>query len=89
MPKRAKVTSEFDSGRNQRFHDNFTRADMTRMEFVRAIERAGLPELPCACRQWREDTGCEPGRQHSQQPRIGAEKVAENPTATAERLQPS
>lgn len=43
MPKRVKVTSESDSGRNQRFHDNFTHVDMTRMEFVRAIERGHYP----------------------------------------------
>ena len=39
MPKRVKVTHESDSGRNLRFHDNFTGAGMTRAEFVRAIER--------------------------------------------------
>ena len=39
MPKRIKVTGESDSGRNQRFRDNFTGADMTRAQFVREIER--------------------------------------------------
>ena len=43
MPKRIKVTSESYSGRNQRFHDNFTRADMTRAKFVLAIERGDYP----------------------------------------------
>ena len=43
MPKRVKVIHESDSGRNQRFHDNFTGADMTRAEFVRAIERGNYP----------------------------------------------
>lgn len=38
MPKRIKVINETDSGRNQRFHDNFTGADMTRAQFVREIE---------------------------------------------------
>jgi len=43
MPKRVKVTNESDSGRNLRFHDNFTGEDMTRAEFVRAIERGDYP----------------------------------------------
>ena len=38
MPKRIKVIGESDSGRNQRFYDNFTGANMTRAQFVRAIE---------------------------------------------------
>ena len=38
MPKRVTVTQESESGRNQRFHDNFTGADMTRAGFVREIE---------------------------------------------------
>ena len=38
MPKRVTVTREADSGRNQRFRDNFTGADMTRVQFVREIE---------------------------------------------------
>lgn len=37
MPKRVKVTSESNSGRNTMFHDNFTGADMTRAQFVREI----------------------------------------------------
>lgn len=37
--KRVTVTQETDSGRNQRFHDNYTGTDMSRAEFVRAIER--------------------------------------------------
>lgn len=39
MPKRITVTSESNSGRNQRFHDNLTGAEMTRAQFVREIER--------------------------------------------------
>lgn len=39
MPKRVKVTSESDSGRNQQFHDNFTNKDMSRREFVKQIEQ--------------------------------------------------
>ena len=39
MPKRVKVTSESNSGRNKRFHDNFTGADMTRSQFVKEIEK--------------------------------------------------
>jgi hypothetical protein len=38
MPKRITVTEESDSGRNMRFHDNRTGADMTRTQFVRQIE---------------------------------------------------
>ena len=37
--KRVTVTQESDTGRNQRFHDNATNADMTRAGFVREIER--------------------------------------------------
>ena len=37
--KRIKVTQESASGRNQRFHDNRTGADMTRADFVREIEQ--------------------------------------------------
>ena len=43
MPKRITVTQEDDSGRNQRFHDNFTTDDMTRSQFVREIERGNYP----------------------------------------------
>lgn len=38
MPKRVSVTSESNSGRNQRFHDNFTGKDMTRAQFVGQIK---------------------------------------------------
>lgn len=38
MPKRVSVTQESKTGRNERFHDNFTGADMTRAQFVREIE---------------------------------------------------
>ena len=37
--KRIKVTQASESGRNQRFHDNFTGDDMTRAQFVRQIEQ--------------------------------------------------
>jgi hypothetical protein len=37
MPKRITVTQESETGRNQRFHDNFTGQDMTRNQFVREI----------------------------------------------------
>lgn len=43
MPKRVKVTRESDGGWNQRFHDNFSGADMTRAQFVREIERGNYP----------------------------------------------
>ena len=39
MPKRITVTEESDSGRNTRFHDNHSGADLTRAQFVREIER--------------------------------------------------
>ncbi len=35
MPKRVKVTQENSSGRNTKFHDNFTGKDMTRNQFVK------------------------------------------------------
>ena len=43
MPKRVKVISESESGRNQRFHDNFSGVDMSRAEFVRRIESGSYP----------------------------------------------
>lgn len=39
MPKRVTVTQKSDSGRNERFRDNFTGSNMTRRQFVREIER--------------------------------------------------
>lgn len=44
MPKRVTVTQERNSGRNERFHDNFTGADMTRNQFNREIERGTYPK---------------------------------------------
>ena len=41
--KRVTVTSESDSGRNHRFHDNRTGQDMSRPEFVRQIEQGKYP----------------------------------------------
>lgn len=39
MPyKRVEVTQTSESGRNQRFHDNRTGANMTRAQFVQQIE---------------------------------------------------
>jgi hypothetical protein len=43
MPKRITVTQESDSGRNERFHDNYTGQDMTRGQLVREIERGNYP----------------------------------------------
>jgi len=37
--KRIKVTSETDTGRNTKFHDNRTGADMSRAQFVKKIEQ--------------------------------------------------
>ena len=39
MPKRVTVTQESSTGRNERFHDNFTGVDMTRPQFVRQINQ--------------------------------------------------
>ncbi|XOB62451.1 hypothetical protein ACMC56_01255 [Campylobacterota bacterium DY0563] len=36
--KRVSVTSESTTGRNQRFHDNCTGANMTRSQFVKEIK---------------------------------------------------
>lgn len=37
--KRITVTQESNSGRNQKFHDNFTGTNMTRAGFVKQIEQ--------------------------------------------------
>ena len=39
MAKTVVVTSESDSGRNQKFHDNKSGKNMTRVEFVKQIEQ--------------------------------------------------
>ncbi len=39
MRNRVTVTQESETGRNERFHDNSTGADMTRAGFVREIKR--------------------------------------------------
>ena len=45
MPKPdVSVTREADSGRNLRFTDNRTGAEMTRAEFVRQIEAGHYPD---------------------------------------------
>ena len=36
--KRVKVTKENNSGRNLKFHDNYSGEDMTRAQFVKKIE---------------------------------------------------
>ena len=41
--KRVSVTVESNTGRNQKFHDNFTGQDMNRAEFVREIEQGNYP----------------------------------------------
>ena len=41
--KRVRVTSETDTGRNLRFHDDQTGADMTRAQFARQIEAGNYP----------------------------------------------
>lgn len=42
--KRVKVVGESESGRNQKFVDTRTRAEMTRAGFVREIERGNYPD---------------------------------------------
>ena len=42
--KNVTVTRESESGRNQKFHDKRTGADMTRIEFVRKIEQGDYPD---------------------------------------------
>ena len=37
--KRVTVTGEGNTGRNQKFHDNYTGADMTRKQFVQEINQ--------------------------------------------------
>ena len=39
--KRVRVTNESDSGRNQRFQDNYTGSNMTRSQFVKEINNGG------------------------------------------------
>lgn len=43
MAGRVKVTQESDSGRNQRFRDNYTGQEMTRARFVKQIENGQYP----------------------------------------------
>lgn len=44
MAKSVVVTSENDSGRNLKFHDKKSGADMTRSEFVKQIENGNFPD---------------------------------------------
>ena len=39
--KRVSVTQANETGRNERFHDNYTGENMSRPEFVRRIKRGG------------------------------------------------
>jgi hypothetical protein len=41
--KRVTVTQENDTGRNLRFHDNYTGEDMSRPAFVRQIKEGNYP----------------------------------------------
>ena len=43
--KRISVISESDSGRNEIFHDNYSGQDMTRPQFVEAIENGSYPRF--------------------------------------------
>jgi len=42
--KRVTVTQESDTGRNERFHDNYSGDDMTRRQFVREIDNGNYPK---------------------------------------------
>lgn len=42
MAKSVRVTSESDSGRNQRFHDNKSGKNMTRAGFVEEIKKGNF-----------------------------------------------
>ncbi len=44
MAKTVKVTSESDSGRNQKFHDDKTGKNMTRTQFVQEIKQGHFPD---------------------------------------------
>ena len=43
MPPRVSVTRESSTERNERFHDNFTGANMTRSQFVNQINNGNYP----------------------------------------------
>ena len=43
MAKRIKVTHETPSGRNDKFHDNYTGVNMSRTKFVSEIQRGNYP----------------------------------------------
>ena len=43
MPKRIKVIEESNTGRNEKFQDNYTGTNMTRNQFVRKIENGEYP----------------------------------------------
>jgi hypothetical protein len=42
MAKSVRVTSESESGRNQKFHDDKTGKNMTRAEFVQEIKKGNF-----------------------------------------------
>lgn len=44
MAKRIKVIQEDENRRNQIFHDNYTKENMTREEFVKKIENGEYPK---------------------------------------------
>ena len=44
MAKSVKVTAEDDSGRNQRFHDSKSGKGMSRVEFVKEIEKGNFDD---------------------------------------------
>lgn len=44
VKKRVTVTKESSSGRNEKFHDNVTGADMSRAQFVKEIKRGRYPD---------------------------------------------
>ncbi len=44
MAKSVRVTSESESGRNQKFHDHKTGKNMTRAEFVQEIKKGNFSD---------------------------------------------
>lgn len=44
MAKSVKVTSESDSGRNQKFHDKKSGENMTRAQFVKEIKQGNFKD---------------------------------------------
>ncbi len=44
MPKRVSTIKESNTGRNERFRDNYKNIEMTRNQFVKQIEQGNYPK---------------------------------------------